>query len=655
MSLYNFKKIAVVPTAKDFIDIILSKTQRKTPTVVHKHYKISRIRAFYMRKVKYTQQNFHDRLSRIIQEFPKLDDVHPFYADLMNVLYDKDHYKLGLGQLNTARHLIDNVAKDYVRLLKYGDSLYRCKQLKRAALGRMATIMKRQAANLSYLEQVRQHLARLPSIDPYTRTIIICGFPNVGKSSFINKITRADVEVQPYAFTTKSLYVGHTDYKYLRWQVIDTPGILDHPLEERNVIEMQAVTALAHLRAAVLYFVDPSEQCGHSIEEQISLFESIKPLFTNKPLIVVLNKIDVVKPEDLAPTKRVLIEQLEKTCAKGNVVNADSNSDLSVVPVMRMSTVTEEGVQEVKIEACERLLGHRVTEKMRTKKVDGILNRLHVAVPSPRDNKARPPVIPPSVALKKQQQAERESRKRKLEREIELEQGDDYVLDLQKNYSEIAEEERHDPIPEFWEGHNIADYIDPDIFDKLAELEKEEELREAGGMYAVPKIELDETMKEIRDLARQIRNKKAVLKDESRLTKQSTKPVMPRTSRARGRDRSTGKLRDEMEKLGVDMSETKEANFTKTRSRSRSQSAVAAKRARVDSQSRARSVSRPARDEQGVKDVVMARKVKKMAHVAIAKKTKKMGLKGEADRFIGTKMPKHLFAGKRGVGKTDRR
>ena len=157
----------------------------------------------------------------------------------MNVLYDRDHYKIALGQMNTARHLIDNVARDYVRLLKYGDSLYRCKQLKRAALGRMATIMKRQAQSLSYLEQVRQHLSRLPSIDPHTRTLIVCGFPNVGKSSFINKITRADVEVQPYAFTTKSLYVGHTDYKYLRWQVIDTPGILDHPLEERNTIEMQ--------------------------------------------------------------------------------------------------------------------------------------------------------------------------------------------------------------------------------------------------------------------------------------------------------------------------------------------------------------------------------------------------------------------------------
>jgi len=58
----------------------------------------------------------------------------------MNVLYDKNHYKLALGQLRTARHLIDQVAKDYVRLLKFGDSLYRCKQLKRAALGRYVSI-----------------------------------------------------------------------------------------------------------------------------------------------------------------------------------------------------------------------------------------------------------------------------------------------------------------------------------------------------------------------------------------------------------------------------------------------------------------------------------------------------------------------------------
>ena len=155
MSHYNFKKVTVVPPAKDFIDIVLSKTQRKTPTVIRKHYKISRIRQFYVRKVKFTQQTYHDKLATIINEFPKLDDIHPFYADLMNVLYDKDHYKLALGQINTAKHLIDNVAKDYVRLMKFGDSLYRCKQLKKAALGRMCTIMRRQNQSLQYLEQVR--------------------------------------------------------------------------------------------------------------------------------------------------------------------------------------------------------------------------------------------------------------------------------------------------------------------------------------------------------------------------------------------------------------------------------------------------------------------------------------------------------------------
>lgn len=141
----------------------------------------------------------------------------------MNTLYDADHFRIALGQLSTAKHLIEQVARDYVRLIKYAQSLFQCKQLKRAALGRMATITRRLKGSLEYLEQVRQHLGRLPSIDPNTRTLLICGYPNVGKSSFLKSVTRADVDVQPYAFTTKSLYVGHFDYKYLRFQAIDTP------------------------------------------------------------------------------------------------------------------------------------------------------------------------------------------------------------------------------------------------------------------------------------------------------------------------------------------------------------------------------------------------------------------------------------------------
>mmetsp|Transcript_32859 Transcript_32859/g.48637 ORF Transcript_32859/g.48637 Transcript_32859/m.48637 type:complete len:92 (+) Transcript_32859:240-515(+) len=71
----------------------------------------------------------------------------------------------------------------------------------------MFTILKRQKSSLAYLEQVRKHMSRLPALDPQTRTLLLCGLPNVGKSSFMNKITRANVDVQPYAFTTKSLFV----------------------------------------------------------------------------------------------------------------------------------------------------------------------------------------------------------------------------------------------------------------------------------------------------------------------------------------------------------------------------------------------------------------------------------------------------------------
>lgn len=53
--------------------------------------------------------------------------------------------------------------------------------------------------------------------------------------------------------------------------------------------------------------MDVSEQCGHTLEEQIELFNGIKPLFANKPLIVVLNKVDVIRPEELTEEKRELL------------------------------------------------------------------------------------------------------------------------------------------------------------------------------------------------------------------------------------------------------------------------------------------------------------------------------------------------------------
>jgi nucleolar GTP-binding protein len=91
---------------------------------------------------------------------------------------------------------------------------------------------------------------------------------------------------------------------------VDTPGILDRPLEERNTIEMQAITALAHLQCCVLYFLDISEQCGYPLEQQLKLFESIRPLFANKQVMMVANKTDVVPYASLPAATRERIEEV---------------------------------------------------------------------------------------------------------------------------------------------------------------------------------------------------------------------------------------------------------------------------------------------------------------------------------------------------------
>ncbi|KAI0302605.1 GTP binding protein 4 [Russula brevipes] len=677
MSTSGLKAIAPVPTAADFLDIVLSKTQRKTPTVIHKNFKISRIRNFYMRKVKFTQDTFDEKLSAILSEFPMLDDLHPFLSSLMNVLYDKNHYKLALGQLRTARHLIDHVAKDYVRLLKFGDSLYRCKQLKKAALGRMATIMRRQKDPLAYLEQVRQHISRLPAIDPNTRTLLICGYPNVGKSSFINKVTRADVDVQPYAFTTKSLFVGHLDYKYLRWQVIDTPGILDHPLEDMNTIEMQSITALAHLKSCVLYFMDLSEQCGYTVEAQCKLFHSIKPLFAGKPTMLVINKIDVTRLEDLTPDNRTLVQEI---------------IDTEGVQSVHVSCYSEEGVMDLKNKACDALLSQRVEAKLKGSKINAVINRIHVAQPKPRDEVVREPFIPEAVKLRKKYDKNDPDR-RKLEKDIELEEGGPgvYNINLKKDYILSNDEWRDDIIPEIMDGKNIADFIDPDIAEKLEALEREEGMLEAEGFYddreemfdsddereaAAAKIALGhklvaQSKKKMKNKARLPRT--AGLRTLTDLTTDLTnagldpsriqdRAVMIAKIRGAGRKRKRDEDEDGMDvdadadadgqngdnwaSEGEDVvGEEGEGGHDTPQKRGKANSGAAITRKRA-----------PRSDRQfaGLRDDAQASKAIRLRN--LGQRRRNMHAKaGESDRAIRVKMPKHLFSGKRKGGKTNRR
>ena len=363
--------------------------------------------------------------------------------------------------------------------------------------------------------------------------------------------------------------------------------------------------------------------------------------------MVVANKTDVLKRSELSSEKESILAAIEKE---------------SELEIMNMSTVTEEGVMDVKTKSCEILLQHRVDLKYKTKKVETIMNRLTVAVPEARDNKARPAFIPAAALKKRQEKQERmmveeeeemetSVPRRKTERELELELGDDYIVDLQKNY-DLPEDQKYDVIPETWQGHNIADFVDPDIMEKLEALEKEEEARERAGFYDSDESEEDESYAEIKDLANKIRHKKAIMKADQFLDN-TRRPVMDRKTVAKKRTRSVSRLKAEFEELGVTGLEVDnpKAHFNRARSTSK---ARPAKRMKTGEDPH-RSQSVQPRSQSGMRDPKQTKKLEKLKKKADKKTFASQGKAGESDRKIYEKKPKHLFAGKRGLGKTDRR
>jgi len=257
------------------------------------------------------------------------------------------------------------------------------------------------------------------------------------------------------------------------------------------------------------------------------------------------------------------------------------------------------------------------------------------------------------------------------------------------------DEWKYDVMPEIREGKNFADFIDPDILDRLEALEAEEEKLAADGFYDSDEYEDEEIAESdeeaIRSTAQLIRARRAQIKTgNTQKDKKQNKPIMPRTVR---NDRYFDDMTADLRKSGIDPSKLEERAKILALARGvelETRKAAGAKRKLgaaegemdVDSDdsageqsmevdgaapkkrknafgkavtSKGKHVPSSNRATSGLRDGAQREKARQLTQLA-QRGPNRLAKASESDRKVPTKMPKHLFAGKRpGHGTTNHR
>ena len=300
-----FDNIPTIPTADELLDRSFRRAAKKMREKNNKN----RANEDFVRAI---TQATHDKLVSIIQSFPEFEQLPPFYRDLCDILFGMDNLRQALGMVGWAAKNVRDVGGEISRGMRRADPLTERKR----AVARIASIVHRADDALRYFNDVRNVLRKLPVISTYEFTIVVAGYPNVGKSSFIRLVSSAEPEIASYPFTTKGVIVGHRNAeRRKRIQFIDTPGLLDRTDDERNAIEKQALNALVYVADLVLFVIDASEHCGYSVEAQEKLREEIAGIVT-VPMLTVVNKADIKKTEDRFNMSTVTGEGVEDVLAE---------------------------------------------------------------------------------------------------------------------------------------------------------------------------------------------------------------------------------------------------------------------------------------------------------------------------------------------------
>ncbi|MCC7572944.1 MAG: 50S ribosome-binding GTPase [Candidatus Methanofastidiosum sp.] len=234
-----------------------------------------------------------ESLFKVVDRYPSFDRLPPFTRELIDVIVGIDKLRHNLGAVSFAVNTINSIKIEYIKNIRRAKSSQDASILRKQCYGRYISILKQVEKNLKFLNHARDRLKNLPSINPELYTVVIAGFPNVGKSSLMKALTNSEPEINSYPFTTKGINVSSFSYNRRKIQVVDTPGLLDRELSYRNPIELQAISALKYLAKLILFVFDPTESCGYSMEQQTSLYNEISENFIGVPFIKVLNKTDL--------------------------------------------------------------------------------------------------------------------------------------------------------------------------------------------------------------------------------------------------------------------------------------------------------------------------------------------------------------------------
>ncbi|MGC8992669.1 MAG: NOG1 family protein [Thermoplasmata archaeon] len=287
---FEFSKLPNVMDSESIIDIAF-KRAKKIDLARHPD-KVAMYRNWDINKLKEMEKTVKDLCNNYIKSYPIIENLDPFYQDLVKILIDVNRYKISLSSIKWCKNRIVELTTKTVKKLESTRDMDDFKNIMNSYFGRFSSFVKGVDEYLKYLEYARKRLKDIPSIDTDMFTVVVAGYPNVGKSELIKRISSAKPEVAPYPFTTKGILIGHNTIGMVKIQIVDTPGILDRPFDEMNDMEKQAILAMRHLADVIIFVIDPSETCGYPIEKQEKLLENIKNDF-NVKIIEVENKSDL--------------------------------------------------------------------------------------------------------------------------------------------------------------------------------------------------------------------------------------------------------------------------------------------------------------------------------------------------------------------------